>query len=279
MYDALREILRRPAPFEATTTEDLWCDEHTSAAMLEFHLDGTNDFSSRRTPFLDRSAAWIAERFDLGPGRAVLDLGCGPGHYTTRLAQTGARIVGVDFSDRSVRHARERAAAEGLQIEHRCGNYLEVDLEPGFDLAHVIMCDVCALGPAQRSRLFQKVRDLLRPQGAFLFDVYSLAAFEKREETSFVAENLLDGFWSARPYVGFLNTFKYEAEKVVLDKYTIVEEARTRTVLNWLQYFDLERLAAELDAAGLRIADRLGDVAGAAYDPESDELAVIAVAR
>lgn len=39
-----------------------------------------------------------------------------------------------------------------------------------------------------------------------------------------------------------MNIFKYDDAKVVLDKYTIVEENRTCEVYNWLQYFDPERL-------------------------------------
>ena len=38
----------------------------------------------------------------------VLDLGCGPGYESMRLASTGAQVVGVDFSVESIRIARER---------------------------------------------------------------------------------------------------------------------------------------------------------------------------
>lgn len=38
----------------------------------------------------------------------VLDLGCGPGHESMRLAQAGARVVGVDFSEKCIVIARER---------------------------------------------------------------------------------------------------------------------------------------------------------------------------
>lgn len=279
MFHELQEILRRPAPFEDYTAPDLWCDEHTSAQMLACHFDGTNDLSSRRGPFLDASTSWIAGRFRLSPGKAVLDLGCGPGHYTSRLAETGADVVGVDFSMRSLRHARESAAARGLRVEYVHADYLEVALERRFDLIGVIMCDVCALSPDQRSTLFQRARTWLRPGGALLFDVYSIEAFAKRVEVSTAEEGLLGGFWSAAPYVGFLRTFKYEDERVVLDKYTIIEETRTRVVLNWLQYFDPDGLRAELAAAGLEIEASYGDVSGAPYDPMADEFAVVARAR
>jgi hypothetical protein len=124
--------------------------------------------------------------------------------------------------------------------------------------------------------MLDKFRVHIRAGGALLLDVYSLSAFAARDEAATYAPNLQDGFWSARPYFGFANTFKYEAERVVLDKFTIVEETRTRVVYNWLQCFDREMLRAELEGQGLVVEEFLGDVAGAAYDPASHEFAVVA---
>jgi 2-polyprenyl-3-methyl-5-hydroxy-6-metoxy-1,4-benzoquinol methylase len=48
-------------------------------------------------------------------GRSVLDIGCGPGHYSVALAKAGAgRIVGVDFAQGMLDIAREHAKAEGV---------------------------------------------------------------------------------------------------------------------------------------------------------------------
>jgi hypothetical protein len=121
-----------------------------------------------------------------------------------------------------------------------------------------------------------RFRDVSKPGGAVLLDAYTLNAFAKREEAATYAENLMDGFWSAEKYYGFLHTFKYEAQKVVLDRYTLVEAKRTRVVYNWLQYFAPEALEAEFEAAGFTVASRLADVAGAPFDPEGDEFAVVA---
>ena len=88
--------------------------------------------------------------------------------------------------------------------------------------------------------------------------------------------NLLNGFWSPNKYYGFLNRFKYEYEKVALDKYTIIEADRTRTVYNWLQYFSPDALKAEFDACGFTIENFYSDVAGSPYDSQSDEFAIVA---
>ncbi len=64
-----------------------------------------------------------------------------------------------------------------------------------------------------------------------------------------------------------------------MDKYTIVEEARTRTIYNWLQYFSPESLEHELNGCGLDVEKRCADVAGSTYNPGHTEFAVLARKR
>ena len=47
----------------------------------------------------------------VGPGRTALDVCCGTGDVAFRLAKTGARVVGVDFSPAMLAQAARRAAA------------------------------------------------------------------------------------------------------------------------------------------------------------------------
>ena len=276
MFHHLSDINARPRPFECYTASDLWTDPHTSEQMLKFHLNEEVDAASRRTEFIERSVAWITSRFGIGEGKSVIDFGCGPGLYTNRLARTGADITGVDFSERSLKYARETAAKDGLAVNYVHCNYLEFETDRRFDLITMIMCDFCALSPDQRAIMLNKFRGLLKSGGAVLLDVYSLTAFDKREERATYEVNQLNGFWSPNKYYGFLNTFKYEPEKVMLDKYAIVEADRTRTVYNWLQYFDPDVLAREFAACGLTIAEQFADVAGSPFDPTADEFAIVA---
>jgi SAM-dependent methyltransferase len=275
LFAALERINERPALYSRYTADALWTSPDISEMLLRFHLDGEVDVASRRTDFIEASVDWMVAAFELGPGRRVIDLGCGPGLYTNRLARTGASISGVDFSARSIEHARSAAAGEGLAVEYLLGDYLAIELQPGYDLALMIMCDYCALSPSQRRRLLERVGLILAPGGAFLFDVYSLAAFETWEEQVAYGPGLMDSFWSARPYHGFLSTFRYEAEKVVLEKYTIVEAAGTREYLNWFQHYDVAGLTAEVEAAGLTVSAVHGDVAGAPFEASAPEFCVV----
>ncbi|HUV64764.1 MAG TPA: class I SAM-dependent methyltransferase [Sedimentisphaerales bacterium] len=276
MFEALETINARPKPFEFYTAGDLWTDEHTSKQMLAFHLNEKVDVSSRNAEFIDRSVEWICSRFNVGAGTKIADFGCGPGLYATRLARRRADVTGIDFSKRSIQYARKIAAAEGLSIHYVNQNYLEFETDDRFDLVLMIMCDFCALSPAQRKNMLSKFQTILEPGGSVLLDVYSLKAFERRQETAIYEVNLLDGFWSSKKYYGFLNTFKYDRENIVLDKYTLIEAARTRTVYNWLQYFSPEALEIEFADFGFLIEELLLDVAGSSFDPEAGQFAVVA---
>lgn len=276
MFATLEQINDRPRPFEFYTAADLWTDEHTAGRMLACHLDDRTELASRPAEFIDLSVEWMTSHFGIGAGTRIVDFGCGPGLYANRLAGKGAAVLGVDFSESSVRFARDTAARQGLAVDYVVQNYLEFDSVERFDLVLMIWCDFCALSPAQRKHMLAKFCSLLEPGGAVLLDVHSLNAFARREESATYGANLLDGFWSAEPYYGFLNTFKYEEEHVVLDKYTIVEPDRMRTVYNWLQHFSPESLEAEFRESGLEVTERHADVAGAPFDSRATEFAVVA---
>lgn len=276
MFAELEKINTRPKPFEFYTARDLWTDEHTSKQMLAFHLDEEIDASSRSITFIDRSVDWITSRFNIGTGTKIADFGCGPGLYTTRLARRQADVTGIDFSTRSLHYAQNVAKKEGLNIRYVNQSYLDFQTENRFHLIMMIMCDFCALGPSQRKKILNTFYTILEPDGAVLLDVYSLTAFEQREEAATYEANLLNGFWSPNVYYGFLNTFKYQEEKVVLDKYTIIEAGRTRTVYNWFQSFSPEFLKREFVECGFAVEDFYSDVAGSPFSPESKEFAVVA---
>jgi cyclopropane fatty-acyl-phospholipid synthase-like methyltransferase len=276
MFQELKEINSRPATFQFYTADELWTDEHTSKQMLEYHLNESIDVSSRNKSFIEQSVEWIVSHFQVGGNTAIADFGCGPGLYTTRLAERGAIVTGIDFSENSLRHAKQVADEKGLDINYVLTNYLDFETTDRFDLIIMIMCDYCALSPEQRKKLLSKFRSLLKPEGSVLLDVYSLNSFNQKEESATYELNQLNGFWSPDDYYCFVNTFKYDIERVILDKYTIIEAARKRVVYNWLQYFSEDSLRNEFEENGFKVEALYSDVAGKAITSDSTEIAIVA---
>lgn len=276
MYKKIQNICSKPKVFAYYTTETLWNDPHISKHMLELHLNESVDPASRKKEFVDKSVNWITNHFNLTAGKSVCDFGCGPGLYTTQFAETGASVTGIDFSNRSIEYAKNMAGKQNLNIEYIRQNYLDFSSDKRFDLITMIYCDFCVLNPDQRKTLLGIFNKHLAPGGAILLDVFSMAAYEGREETTHFEHNFMNGFWSPKDYYCFMNTFKYETEKVVLDKYTIMEPGKEWTAYNWLQYFDFETLKNEFAESGLKIVAAFDNVAGAEYTGKKPEIAVIA---
>src|SRR5271169_3612495 len=74
-------------------------------------------------------------------GKTVLDIGCGPGHYSISLAQAGAaRAVGLDFADGMLRLAADHAHQAGVQdrCEFRNADFLQFTPAEPFDYVIVM---------------------------------------------------------------------------------------------------------------------------------------------
>jgi SAM-dependent methyltransferase len=277
-YDDLAAFCTPPAPFSRYTTDRLWTDPHIGRQMLAFHLNPDVDAASRRPAAIDALVGWLDERFGL-IGQRVLDLGCGPGLYAERIARRGARVTGFDFSAVSIGHARASAKAAGLDIDYVVGDYHADPLPGPVDLAILIYGDYCAMSPAQRRAFLAKVKTSLAPGGCFVFDVYSPGQFAALGEALEFGHRLMGGFWAEGDYFGFRKSFRYEDERISLDRYLIVAPDRQFEIYNWMQYFDPAGIARELAEAGFEVDDCLDIGTGAPWVESAAPFAVVARPR
>lgn len=55
--------------------------------------------------------------FKPSPDMRVLDVGCGTGNFSIKLAEMGCKVIGIDKSENMLNKAREKAKAKDLDIE------------------------------------------------------------------------------------------------------------------------------------------------------------------
>ena len=71
---------------------------------------------------IETSAEEFINRLGLKPGTRVLDVACGSGNLAIPAARAGAVVTGVDIAPNLIKQARERAAAENLDIQFEEGD-------------------------------------------------------------------------------------------------------------------------------------------------------------
>lgn len=115
---------------------------------------------------------WPAfERF-VGPvsGLDVIDLGCGEGTNTRRLAKAGARMTGIDLSERLIDHARTAERADPLGIAYRVQSYSDRTPFPDASFDRVVSTLALMDGPDLASAMREAHR-MLHPGGTLAFSV------------------------------------------------------------------------------------------------------------
>ena len=81
----------------------------------------------------DRRASYFIQFGDIIAGKKVLELGCGTGEFTKRIAQTGADITAVDISSDLLEIARETIS--NVNARFHIQNVEKLDFEDGsFDV-------------------------------------------------------------------------------------------------------------------------------------------------
>lgn len=272
----LIELQQRPDPF--SHSEPLfWDDPHISSQMLAAHLNPDNDVASRNPQTINRSVQWLITTLGLKAGDPVLDLGCGPGLFSSRFARAGLQVTGVDYSHRSIEYATNHAHRNKLNITYRYQNYLELTDENQFAAAFLIYGDFCPLSPAQRVRLLHNIHCALVPGGKFVLDVSTREHRRKYGNKSgwYAVES---GFWKPGPHLVLEKGFDYPEHLIWLDQYTVIEaDGKVSNYRNWFQDYTPETITEELADNGFRVESLWGDLTGTAHAPDGEWIGIMAV--
>jgi SAM-dependent methyltransferase len=110
---------------------------------------------------------------NLQPGEIVLDVACGNGGFSRRMAQLGCHVIAIDASERFLARARGRSAHYGDQIEYRLVDATDKAqlLAHGEHRFDAIVCTMAIMDMAEIDPLMSAVSKLLNPDGRFVFSV------------------------------------------------------------------------------------------------------------
>jgi 2-polyprenyl-3-methyl-5-hydroxy-6-metoxy-1,4-benzoquinol methylase len=109
----------------------------------------------------------------LKPGERVLDIACGNGLTSRRMAAAGAEVIAIDFSEQMIEHARSRKSPEAGLITYQALDATNYDRllalgEGSFDAA---LCNMALFDMAEIGPLMRALARLIRPGGRFVFSI------------------------------------------------------------------------------------------------------------
>jgi len=199
-------FLKKPKLYEKGTAM-MWTDPYIQTLLLKTHLDQNTDAASRKEESINRTVEWIFSsitQYEV----SVLDLGCGPGLYSEKMAERGHKVTGIDISNYALDYAKKSAKAKNLSIDYLQGNYLEVDFAKPYDLIDIIYCDFGVLTKLEQELLLKRIFLALAPGGVFVMDAFNMN-LEDTLKPHRDFESQPSGFWRNHPYICLSETFLY----------------------------------------------------------------------
>jgi SAM-dependent methyltransferase len=228
-----------------------WDDPEFSRRMLAEHLTQEHDMASRRFEWIDRQVEWIHRKLLAGRSAKILDLGCGPGFYSHRLAALGHQCRGIDFGPASIEYAQQQSR-DRSRCEFELGDIRRMAFGGPFDLAMILFGEMNVFSPTDIRAILRRVRaSLLADHGVLILEIQTPEAVQRTGRSEPSDEHFRSGLFSNRPYRCRTQCEWIPGHHVAIQTFTVSDDAgATRVYHNTTKAWNVEDLTALLQASG-----------------------------
>jgi trans-aconitate methyltransferase len=114
----------------------------------------------------------VLDLLDVKPGERILDLGCGTGHLTRNIQESGADVVGIDASPEMIAQAKEK----NPDVNFSVANGIDFHFDEPFD---AVFSNATLHWIHEQDSLIQCVYNSLKPGGRFVAEFGGKGNMEK----------------------------------------------------------------------------------------------------
>ncbi len=241
----MKIIDRKPTLFEKTRC-NIWTDPYLRQQMLKEQLNLKSDAAGRKQESMIKIVNFVLAQSK--SKSRLLDLGCGPGLYTSLFKDNGYEVTGIDFNAASI----EYAITERKDIHYILGNYINEYPIGNYDTVTMIYCDLGTHSDDERDKLLRNIYHSMNEGGVFIFDVFAEELFNDRKENKSWDYAPKGGFWDKDEYLLLNQTFHYPENHAFAYQYNLLTKTESKHFIVWERYYSKAEINQVLKNAGFR---------------------------
>jgi cyclopropane fatty-acyl-phospholipid synthase-like methyltransferase len=239
-----------------------WWQKYFSEDYLKLYRHDESETS--------RETDAIVRMLQIDPGEKILDLACGFGRHSVKLAERGFKVTGYDLSESFLKHAQELANSIEVKIDLKQGDMRDIPYKDEFD---VVINMFTAFGFFENEKedlkVLKGVHKALKPGGQFLMDVINReTAIQVGAPRRWIREN--------HSYLLEERFFDFFRSRLELTNQLILVNGERKEANYSIRLYTLTEMLGLYNAAGLVLTDVYGDFSGALYNADSPRMILVA---
>jgi SAM-dependent methyltransferase len=149
---------------------------------LYFYQDELTDERS------DKEVTALVSLLKLDQPKKILDLACGFGRHSNRLALLGHQMTGIDITAGFLEIAKTDSVQKGVDVHYQLGDMRKLAFSDEFDVVLLLFTAFGYFSEVENLQVLVNARNALLPGGTLIFDIQNRDAFLKGMRPYYVVE-------------------------------------------------------------------------------------------
>lgn len=198
----------------------------------------------------------------------ILDLACGFGRHSNRLAALGHSVVGIDYTMGFLEIAKKAADTAGVRVEYVQGDMRTIKYKNEFDHVLLLFTSFGYFSDENNRQVVQNIAESLRPDGLLCMDILNRPVDLPPCKVIEKEGNLMIDRYSFEPLTSRLHNSRI-----------IIRDGIRKDKPYSIRIYNLPEIENLLTLAGLRLEKTYADWEGNSFTADSRRMIIVAQKR
>ncbi len=200
-----------------------------------------------------------------------MDLACGYGRHSNRLAKLGHMVVGVDLTPGFLEIAKAEARKKRLPVKYLRQDMRKIRFQAEFDCVLLLFTAFGYFSDSENYQVLKKISRALKPGGLFCMDSFNYQQFLKDFRPLLIKEK--------GPDLMIERNYFDPASSRIYNRRIVIRNGKRRDKPFVIRIYKVSEMRELLSKAGMKVIKIYGDWQGGKFTEKSRRMIVIAKKR